>query len=119
MRTAQICPTCATYTNAVCVIYDGEYLSNINASPGDDLQTILASIDSTVSGLQVALGYVPEDEANKVTSLASPDNTTYPTSQLLKDQLDLKQNVLTGYTGNITVGLQTLTFTNGVLTSVV
>lgn len=36
-----------------------------------------------------------ENVVNKVTSLASPNNTTYPTAQLLKDQLDLKQNTLT------------------------
>lgn len=33
MRTAAICPTCAIYTNAVCVIYDDIYLTNIDVSP--------------------------------------------------------------------------------------
>lgn len=48
MRTAAICPTCVTYTNSICVIYNGNYLSNINASPLDPLDTILLNINSTV-----------------------------------------------------------------------
>ena len=50
MRTAAICPTCATYTNALCIIYNGTYLSNINVSPLDNLQTALANIN-TVTGV--------------------------------------------------------------------
>ena len=48
MRTAQICPTCATYTNALCVIYDGPYLSNINVSPMDDLESALGNINDNL-----------------------------------------------------------------------
>lgn len=48
MRIADICPTCATYTNAVCVIYDGPYLTNINVSPLDNLQDILGSINDNL-----------------------------------------------------------------------
>lgn len=48
MRTAAICPTCATYTNALCVIYNGQYLANIDVSPLDDLQTILGNINSNL-----------------------------------------------------------------------
>lgn len=50
------------------------------------------SVALTYSNIVSALGYTPENVANKVTSLASPNNTTYPTTQLLKDQLDLKQD---------------------------
>jgi hypothetical protein len=55
MRTAQICPTCATYTNSICVIYGGIYLSNINATPLDPLDTILANINSTVGGINTSI----------------------------------------------------------------
>lgn len=48
MRTAQVCPTCATYTNALCVIYDGELLSNINVSPLDNLEEILVNINDNL-----------------------------------------------------------------------
>jgi len=55
MRTAAICPTCATYTNSICVIYNGTYLSNINASPLDPLDTILANINGTVGGINTSI----------------------------------------------------------------
>lgn len=48
MRTAEICPTCATYINASCVLYDGEYLSTLDVSPLDPLDEILESINSTI-----------------------------------------------------------------------
>ena len=51
MRTAAICPTCSTYTNALCVIYNGEYLPYINASPLDSLETILVNIEDSVAAL--------------------------------------------------------------------
>lgn len=59
MRTAAICPTCATYTNAVCILYDGPYLSNIGVSPMDNLQSALQSIDGAVGVInnQFAAGY--------------------------------------------------------------
>ena len=47
MRTAAICPTCATYENALCVLYDGEYLSNIDVDPMDSLEEALIKINNT------------------------------------------------------------------------
>ena len=51
MRTAQVCPTCATYQNALCIIYDGEYLSMIDAAPGDSMETILGKINTALAAL--------------------------------------------------------------------
>ena len=48
MRTAAICPTCATYTNALCTLYNGPYLSCIGVSPLDSLETALVLIDGAV-----------------------------------------------------------------------
>ena len=48
MRTAAICPTCATYENALCIIYDGPYLANIQVNPLEDLPTILAKINANL-----------------------------------------------------------------------
>tara|TARA_A100001391_G_C5067880_1_gene277622 strand:+ start:57 stop:449 length:393 start_codon:yes stop_codon:yes gene_type:complete len=45
MRTAEICPTCAVLQNAECIIYNGAYLSNAVINPGDNLQSILGSIN--------------------------------------------------------------------------
>lgn len=47
MRVAEICPNCAAYINASCVLYDGVYLSTINVSQLNPLTTILANINST------------------------------------------------------------------------
>ena len=46
MRTAAICPTCATYENAKCIIYNGPILTNINVNPLEDLETILGKINN-------------------------------------------------------------------------
>jgi len=48
MRTAEICPTCAVYENALCIIYNGPYLNNINVNPLEDLPTILAKINTNL-----------------------------------------------------------------------
>jgi hypothetical protein len=48
MRTAAICPTCATYENALCIIYNGPYLTNIKANPLEDLPTILSKINTNL-----------------------------------------------------------------------
>jgi len=77
MRIADICPTCATYTNAVCVIYDGSYLTNINVSPLDNLQDILGSInDNLVPIVQTG---VPSGTAVYIGQLYvnSPSGTMY------------------------------------------
>lgn len=52
MRVASICDTCATYINAQCIIYNGDYLSAIGVSPLDSLDTILLEIDGTFPALQ-------------------------------------------------------------------
>jgi len=48
MRTAAICPTCATYENAVCVLYNGEYLTNIDVNPLDSLEVALGKINNNL-----------------------------------------------------------------------
>ena len=48
MRTAAICPTCAVYENAKCIIYNGPILTNINVNPLEDLESILAKINSNL-----------------------------------------------------------------------
>ena len=48
MRTAAICPTCATYENAKCIVYNGSYLPNIQANPLEDLESILAKINNNL-----------------------------------------------------------------------
>ena len=44
---------------------------------------------------QTALGFTPENLANKATNLTSPDNTKYPTTLAVSTALSGKQNTLT------------------------
>ena len=44
---------------------------------------------------QTALGFIPENVANKVTDLNTPNNTTYPTTQAVSTALNGKQDTLT------------------------
>ena len=48
MRTAAICPTCAVYENAKCIVYNGPYLTNIDVNPLEDLETILGKINTNL-----------------------------------------------------------------------
>lgn len=48
MRTAAICPTCATYENALCVLYNGEYLANADINPLDSLEVALGKINDNL-----------------------------------------------------------------------
>lgn len=75
MRVADICDTCPTYTNASCIIYNGDYLSNIGASPLDSLDMILEDINDTFeapvgSGAPTSIpdfvGQLHYDSANSV-----------------------------------------------------
>jgi hypothetical protein len=89
MRTAAICPTCATYTNAVCVLYDGPYLSNLDIAPLTDLEEVIGIIDAKVGTLQPALGFTPENVANKSTNVSlGTSNTLYPTQNAVKTYVD-------------------------------
>jgi hypothetical protein len=49
----------------------------------------------------ISTPYTPENNANKATTLSSPDNVKYPTTLLLSDQLGLKQNVISLSQGTI------------------
>lgn len=48
MRTAAICPTCPVYENALCVLYNGEYLTNIDVNPLDSLEVALGKINDNL-----------------------------------------------------------------------
>lgn len=54
MRTASICPTCATFENALCVLYNGVYLTNTKISPLDSLETALVKINANLVPLSGA-----------------------------------------------------------------
>ena len=48
MRTAAICPTCAVFQNALCVLYNGPYLTNIDVNPLDSLEVALEKVNNNL-----------------------------------------------------------------------
>ena len=46
MRTAAVCPTCATYTNASCIIYTGPYLSTLNINTLESMHSALLKVEA-------------------------------------------------------------------------
>jgi hypothetical protein len=115
MRTAQICPTCATYINAVCVIYDGPYLANLDVAPLTNLSEIVQQINEVVSTLEPALGYIPENIANKIATAAEVTTfgssvDKYPSVKAIKDYTDALVGAVTlqqvlNYNHSLTNGL--------------
>jgi hypothetical protein len=92
MRIAEICPTCAVYQNAECIIYNGPYLTNIVVNPLDNLQTILININSNIvpltgTGLPISpatyVGKLYVDNATSMMYYASTAGTANDFDQLL------------------------------------
>lgn len=80
MRTATICPTCATLINSVCVIYDGEYLANIDVAPGDTLEEILAKINGSCACTTTTTTSTSTSTSTTTTTSTSTSTTTTSTS---------------------------------------
>jgi hypothetical protein len=78
MRTAAICPTCATYENAICVLYDGPYLPCTGISPLDSIAEALAKIDAAIC----ALGGTTTTSTTSTTTTAGPTTTTTTTTSV-------------------------------------
>ncbi len=74
MRIAEICPTCAVYQNAECIIYDGTYLPNTIVNPGDNLENILGNIDKNLVP-KTGIG-TPVSPATYIGQLYVDDNTS-------------------------------------------
>lgn len=54
MRVAELCPSCASYINATCIIYNGETLPVIDATALDSLDMILSNINDIIKPLSGA-----------------------------------------------------------------
>lgn len=52
MRTAEVCPTCATFINSDCVLYTGPYLTTLNINFLDNITTTLIKIEEWATALQ-------------------------------------------------------------------
>lgn len=49
MRTAAICPTCATYENALCVLYNGDPLTISGIAPLDSVTTAIVKLNAALA----------------------------------------------------------------------
>lgn len=83
MRTANLCPTCAKYINTLCVLYEGEYLSCLDISPGDDLETILVKLNSVLSsnGICTTTSTTTEEVTTTSTTTTESGTTTSTTTE--------------------------------------
>ena len=65
----------------------------------------IADLEYAIDNKEDALGFTPEDVSNKASSLISPDNTKYPTTQAVVTALDDKANddAVVKLTGNQTI----------------
>lgn len=64
-----------------------QIVDNVDAVKTVNGQKGNVSITPASIGAQAALGYTPENAANKATNLNSPNNTTYPTTQAVADNV--------------------------------
>ena len=102
MRTAAICPTCATFENALCIIYNGEYLAQINVNPLENLETILDKINQTFSDrLPLSGEGIPNFDAEYVgqTYLNTETNVQYQAKSVGNGLLDWNVVLLVPTTG--------------------
>ena len=51
MRTAEVCPTCATYQNALCIIYAGPTLPISGITAGDSVTDAFGKIETFLATL--------------------------------------------------------------------
>ena len=80
-----------------------QYEGILSPSP-TELYMVTDDSGITFSDVTTALGYTPENAANKVTSVsASSTDTQYPSAKLVYDQLALKQDTLVSGTNIKTV----------------
>jgi len=80
MRTAAICPTCATYENAICVLYDGPYLPCTGISPLDSIAEALAKIDAAICALGGTTTTSTTTTAGPTTSTTTSSTSSTTTS---------------------------------------
>jgi len=82
MRTSDVCPTCSTFTNALCVIYNGANLPTLNIATLESLESALIKIEAWVSdigslgagNIYTTNGTIPAT-TNRVVTLAAEDST--------------------------------------------
>jgi hypothetical protein len=73
-------------------------LSDITSALTGYATELYVNSQGFITNVITALGYTPENVANKATNLTSPDNTKYPTTQAVADGLSGKEDTITAGT---------------------
>ena len=80
MRTSDVCPTCSTFTNSLCVIFDGPLLTTLGINPLDSIDVALNKLDvwasTQVYDLQSVLdigNYAQSPNTNSYASISLTD----------------------------------------------
>ena len=76
MRTSNICPTCSTFSNALCTLYNGVPLTTLGILELDDLETALTKIDTYLTPVGYTVGTLP---AGTIGQKAYVTDATAPT----------------------------------------
>ena len=76
MRTATICPTCAIFENALCVLYNGAYLPCLDISPLDSMEVILQKINDAITNGCASTTTTTTVEPTTTTTTTDPYATT-------------------------------------------
>lgn len=74
MRTADICPTCSTYSNALCTLYNGATLPTLGILQLDSLEIALIKIEAFADTGVPGTSIVTQDEGVLVLAAASTMN---------------------------------------------
>jgi hypothetical protein len=91
---ASIVPvTIGTPANGLSI--DSNQVLSIGLASGSTNGALSSTDWSTFNAKQPAIGYTPENVANKAINLTSPDDTKYPTTLAVSTALAGKQNALT------------------------
>jgi hypothetical protein len=92
-----------TASSVPAITVNGKGLTTgVVSTPIQIAQSQVDNLVSDLAGKQPSLGFTPENVANKATSLASPDNTKYPTTQAVSTAISGKQDTITGGASSIT-----------------
>lgn len=76
MRTAEVCPECPTYENALCVIYEGPLLPITDISPGDSVEVAFGKIEAFLGTLTTTTTTSTTTTSTSTTSSTTTTTTT-------------------------------------------
>lgn len=66
MRTSDICPTCSTFENALCIIYNGTFLTTLDINTLDSLEDALIKIEVFALAGVPGSSIITQDEGSVV-----------------------------------------------------